>query len=266
MSCGHSALKWRIPLVRHAVVITILADDAALENVAFESPAFFSSFAANTVHVSASTISVSMAKRLVKAHAERGGQFMAAPIIGRPEMAASRQISLLAAGGRSTYERCLPVLESFSQNVRLVSEVPWHANLLKLCGNLLLLSAVETLAEIFALLPMEGAAPSVFLDVMKQTLLSMPFYESYGGRKVSGNFLPGGFKLGLACKDSLLLPEILTERGIRLPIGDALQTRLESAVSRGYKDQDIAALILTMQHDCEASSRSRFPGSKVQSG
>ena len=85
------------------VVITILADDSAPENVAFASPEFFSSFAANSVHVSASKISVSMAKRLAKAHAERGGQFMAAPIMGRPEMAASRQISLLVAGDPLTY-------------------------------------------------------------------------------------------------------------------------------------------------------------------
>ena len=105
------------PTCRCDVVITILADDTALENVAFESPEFFSSFAANSVHVSANTISVSMAKRLATAHAGRGGQFMAGPIMGRPEMAASRQISLLAAGDQSAYERCLPVFESISQNV-----------------------------------------------------------------------------------------------------------------------------------------------------
>jgi 3-hydroxyisobutyrate dehydrogenase-like beta-hydroxyacid dehydrogenase len=248
------------------VVITILADDAALENVAFESQEFFSSFATDSVHVSASTISVGMARRLAKAHADRGGQFMAAPIMGRPEMAASRQISLLAAGDRSMYERCLPVLESISQNVLLVSEVPWHANLLKLCGNFLLLSAVETLAEIFAFLPTEGVAPLVFLEVMNETLLSMPFYQSYGRRMISGEFLPSGFKLGLACKDSSLLREILTEREIRLPISDALHSRLESAVRLGYKDHDTAALALTIQDDCELSSRSHFAGSRVPSG
>jgi 3-hydroxyisobutyrate dehydrogenase-like beta-hydroxyacid dehydrogenase len=79
-----------------------------------------------------------------------GAQFMAAPIMGRPEMAASRQISLLAAGDRSTYERCLPVLEKISQNVRLVSEMPWHANLLKLCGIFLLLSAKLRLKTVMA--------------------------------------------------------------------------------------------------------------------
>jgi 3-hydroxyisobutyrate dehydrogenase-like beta-hydroxyacid dehydrogenase len=239
------------------VVITILADDRALENVAFESQEFFSSFAANSVHVSASTISMSMAKRLAKTHSERGGQFLAAPIMGRPEMAASRQISLLAGGSRSTYEQCLPVLESISRNVRLVCEVPRQANLLKLCGNFLLL---------FALLPKEGIAPLVFLEVMNQTLLSMPFYQSYGTRMISGEFLPSGFQLGLACKDSSLLREILAEHGIRLPISDVLQTRLESAVSRGYKDHDTAALALTMQQDCEVPSRSEFAGSGVPRG
>jgi 3-hydroxyisobutyrate dehydrogenase-like beta-hydroxyacid dehydrogenase len=175
-------------------VITILADDTALENVGFESQEFFSSFAANSVHVSASTISMSMAKRLAKTHAEQGGQFLAAPIMGRPEMAASRQISLLAGGGRSTYKQCLAVLESVSQNVRLVCDEPWQANLLKLCENFLLLSAVETLAEIFALLPTGGVAPSVFLEVMNQTLLNMPFDQSYGPRMISGEFLPSGFQ------------------------------------------------------------------------
>jgi 3-hydroxyisobutyrate dehydrogenase-like beta-hydroxyacid dehydrogenase len=236
------------------VVITILADDAALEDVVFKSQEFFSSFTTNGIHVSASTISVGMARRLAKAHADRGGQLLVAPILGRPEMAASRQISLLAAGDRSTYERCLPVLESISQNARLVSDVPWHANLLKLCGNFLLLSAIETLAEIFAFLPEEGVAPSLFLEVMDETLLSMPFYQSYGRRMIAGEFLPSGFKLELARKDSSLLREILTERGIRLPISDALHTRLESAVSLGYKDHDTAALALTMRHECEATS------------
>jgi 3-hydroxyisobutyrate dehydrogenase-like beta-hydroxyacid dehydrogenase len=238
------------PTCRSDVIIIILADNTTLKNVVFESPEFFSSFAANSVHVSASTISVSMAKRLAIAHAGRGGQFMAAPIMGRPEMAASRQISLLAAGDQSTYERCLPVFESISQNVRLVSETLWHANLMKLCGNFLLLSAVETLAEIFALLPTEGIAPSVFLDAMNQTLLTTSFYQSYGKRMILGEFQPPGFKLGLACKDSSLLREILTERGIRLPISDVLHARLESAVSRGHKDYDAAALVLKTLHDC----------------
>ena len=234
------------------VVISLLADDAALETVAFESQGFFSSFATNSVHVSASTISAGMSRRLAKAHADQGGQFVAAPIMGRPEMAAARQISFLAAGDRSAYSRCLPVLESISRDVRFVSEMPWHANLLKLCGNFLLLSAVETLAEIFALLPAEGVAPSVFLDVMSKTLLSMPFYQSYGRRMISGEFLPPGFRLELACKDSSLLRETLTERGIRLPMSEALHTRLEAAVSLGYKDHDTAALALAMQHECGA--------------
>jgi 3-hydroxyisobutyrate dehydrogenase-like beta-hydroxyacid dehydrogenase len=237
---------------RSEVVITVLADDTAMENIAFESGEFFSSFPASGIHISASTISVSMAKRLAKGHAERGGQFIAAPIIGRPEMVASRQISLLVAGDRSTYERCLPALDAISRNVRLVSETPWHANLLKLCANFLLLSAVETLAEIFAVLPTQGVAPPLFLDLMSETLFTVPFYQSYGRRMISGEFLSAGFKLGLARKDSLLLSEILTECGIRLPISDVLQTRLEAAVSRGYKDHDTAALALTMQQDCEA--------------
>jgi 3-hydroxyisobutyrate dehydrogenase-like beta-hydroxyacid dehydrogenase len=242
------------------VVITILADDAALEDVVFRSQEFFSSFTTNSVHISASTISVSMAKKLADAHADRGVPFLAAPIMGRPEMAVSRKIALLAAGERSAYERCLPVLESISQNIRLVSHVPWHANLLKLCGNFLLLSAIETLAEIFAFLPEEGIAPSRFLEVMDQTLFSIPFYQSYGTRMIAGEFLPSGFRLELARKDSSLLREILNERGIRLPINDAIHTRLESAVSQGYKDHDTAALALTMQYECRTLFEAHLAG------
>jgi 3-hydroxyisobutyrate dehydrogenase-like beta-hydroxyacid dehydrogenase len=197
------------------VVITILADDAALDDVVFNSQEFFSSFTANGIHVSASTISVGMARKLAAAHADRGISFLAAPIMGRPEMAASRRIALLVAGERSAYEQCLSILESISQNVRLVSDTPWVANLLKLCGNFLLLSAIETLAEIFAFLPKEGIAPSLFLEVMDQTLLGIPFYQSYGKRMIAGEFLPSGFKLVLARKDSSLLREILNEHGIK---------------------------------------------------
>ena len=92
---------------------------------------------------------------------------------------------LLDVGG------CLPVLECISQNVRHVSEMPRRANLLKLCGNFPLLSAVETLAEVFALLAAEGVVPSVFLGAMHQALLRMPFYQSYGRRMTSGEFSPG---------------------------------------------------------------------------
>lgn len=122
------------------VVITILADDTALENVDFGSQSF---------SLRSRQTRSRFRKHDQREHGEEAGQgsrragplFMAAPIMGRPEMAASRQISLLAAGDRSTYERCLAVLESISQNVRLVSEMPWHASLLKLCGNFLFLSA-----------------------------------------------------------------------------------------------------------------------------
>jgi 3-hydroxyisobutyrate dehydrogenase-like beta-hydroxyacid dehydrogenase len=154
-----------------------------------------------------------MAKKLAKGHAEHGGQFISAPIVGRSGMAASRQISLVAAGDRSTYKRCLPVLSVISQNALFVSETPWHANLLKLWANFLLLSAVETLAEIFAVLPTQGIAPSLFLDLMSQTLLSVPFYQSYGKRMISGEFLYMGSTSGSLARTACFFPRFSPSAG-----------------------------------------------------
>jgi 3-hydroxyisobutyrate dehydrogenase-like beta-hydroxyacid dehydrogenase len=234
---------------RAEVVITVLADDRALEEVVFDSGEFLGAFQPDGVHICAGTISVAMAKRLEEAHARTGGGYISAPIIGRPEMAKSRQISVLAAGAQSTFQRSSAVLESISSKVLFVGETPWHANLLKLCGNFLLLSAVETLAEIITVLPAQGVAPSLFLNVMDQTLLKVPFYQSYCQRMISGDFLPPGFRLGLARKDMSLFSDLLADSGVALPIVDLLLTRLESAAKRGYGDYDTAALALAMQQD-----------------
>jgi 3-hydroxyisobutyrate dehydrogenase-like beta-hydroxyacid dehydrogenase len=128
--------------------------------------------------------------------------------VGRTEMAASRHISLSAAGDRSTYVRCLAVPDGISRNVLLVSETPWHANLLKLSGDFLLLSGVKALAEIFAVLPTQLVDPSLLLDADSSW---RALYQSFGRRMISGEFLWSGFKLGLARKDNSLLSKILTD-------------------------------------------------------
>ena len=152
------------------VVITMLADDAAVAEIAFGDEKVVAELPSNAVHVSMSTISVALSERLAEAHSKAGQAFVAAPVFGRPEAAAAAGLFIVVAGEDHAIGRCQPLFDVMGQKTFRVGSKPSGANLVKLSGNFLIASIIESLGEAFALVRKSGIDPQRYLEVLTGTL------------------------------------------------------------------------------------------------
>ncbi len=182
---------------RADAVLTMLADDAAVEATVFGASGMLGALPQGAVHVSLSTISTALSRRLAEAHAARGQDYVAAPVFGRPDAAAARRLLVVAAGSAAAVERVRPLLEAIGRKLFVIGTEPVAANTLKLAGNFLIVSAIETLAETFPLLRKSGVAPELFMEIVNDNLFQSPMLANYGAIIAQERFEPAGFKLRL---------------------------------------------------------------------
>ena len=219
------------------VVITMLADDHAVESVVFGSDGILGGLAAG-VHVSMSTISVSLSERLVTAHRELGQQYVAAPVFGRPEAAAAAKLFLVAAGPAPAIRLCQPLFDAVGQRTFLLGEKQSSANVLKLAGNFLIASTLETFGEAFALARKSGVDPEKFLEVLNGTIFTAPFQVNYGGIIAREAYEPAGFPAKLGLKDLRLVLAAADAAGVPMPAASLVRDRFQAAIGRGHRDRD----------------------------
>jgi 3-hydroxyisobutyrate dehydrogenase-like beta-hydroxyacid dehydrogenase len=224
------------------MVITMLADDAAVESVMFGDQGALAAMGPGAVHVSMSTIGHLLSRRLADEHTRRGQQYLAAPVFGRPEAAESAKLWIVVAGPDDTIERCRSVLEAMGQGVEIVGDDPPMANVLKLAGNFLFGTVIEALGEAFALVRKHGIEPSRFLEIMNGRVIRSPFYENYGSMIVGRRWEPPGFKLRHGLKDVRLALAAADEVTSPMPIASLVRDQYLTAVARGWGDLDLAAL------------------------
>jgi 3-hydroxyisobutyrate dehydrogenase-like beta-hydroxyacid dehydrogenase len=227
---------------RADVVMTMLADDPAEEATVFGAEGMLSALPRGGIHVSLSTISVALSRRLAEAHAARGQQYVAAPVFGRPDAAAAQRLLVVAAGPAPAVERVRPLLEAIGRKLFVVGETASTANTLKLAGNFLIVSAIETLAEAFALLRKSGLDPAQFMEVVNGNLLQSPIYQNYGTLIAEERFEPAGFRLQLGLKDVRLVQEAAAAEGVPMPLAALLRDQFDAAVAAGMGDWDWSAV------------------------
>lgn len=229
------------------VVITMLADDRAVEQVVFGadgSAGVLSALDSNSIHISMSTIGVALSDKLDAAHASKGNAYVAAPVFGRPAAAEAAQLAIIAAGVADALARCQPLFDVMGQRTFIVGEKPSSANLLKLIGNFMIASAIETLGEAFALGRKGGLDPALLLEVLTATLFPAPLYKNYGGMIARQEFEPAGFKLPLGLKDVRLVMEAAESLNVPLPVASLVRDHFISALARGLEEKDWSALSL----------------------
>ncbi|HME00651.1 MAG TPA: NAD(P)-dependent oxidoreductase [Terriglobia bacterium] len=224
---------------RGDAVITMLADDRALQDVMGDLTA---SLGPATVHVSMSTISVAMSRRLAKLHAELGRCYIAAPVFGRPEAAAAQKLFVVAAGPRALVERCQPLFDAMGQKTFVVSEDAPAANVIKLCGNFMIASILEILGESVALARKSGVDASAYLEVMTGTLFNAPVFKTYGALIAQEKYEPAGFKAALGLKDARLVLAAADDAAVPMPVANLVHDRLLALVAQGRQDLDWSAL------------------------
>ena len=227
---------------RGGIVLSILADGEALEAVA--SDEFAKSIGQGGVHVSMSTVLPETSRRLAARHASHGVAFIAAPVFGRPEAAATRKLWIATSGPSSVKLRLKPVFEALGQGVFDFGEDPGAANVVKLAANFLAYSAVEAMAEASALAEKNGVSRGALLGMLTQTLFNSYAYTVLSRRIINSDFNEAAFTVALGLKDMKLARETATASHTSMPILDLLCDRYVSALAKGRADLDASALAL----------------------
>jgi 3-hydroxyisobutyrate dehydrogenase-like beta-hydroxyacid dehydrogenase len=228
---------------RAEIVFTMLNDDAAVEAVLFgdaEHAGILKSFKPNTIHVSLSTISVPLSKRLTAEHEKAGCEFVAAPVFGRPNVAAEGRLWIVVAGKQSAVAAVRPMLEQLSRGISVISNEPWRAHALKIGGNFLITAMIESLSEAMVFAEAEGIQPELFLETVNNALFRSPFYEAYGKVMLHPPEQPGA-TIALGAKDMSLFRQAAGEAGAETPLADHFAADLAKAAEAGLKDADWAA-------------------------
>ena len=229
---------------RGGLVITMLADDQALEAVTSGDAGILVGLGEGGLHVSMSTVAPATARRLAKAHAERGAAYLGAPVFGRPDAAAAGKLWVLQSGASAARERARPLFDVLGQGVFDFGDDPGAANVVKLAGNFLILAAVEALAEAFTLGEKNGIKREALADLFGRTLFACPVYQTYGRAVAAQQPTAGGFRLALALKDVDLALGAAAASAVPMPLASLLHDRLLSALAKGGGDLDVSRLAL----------------------
>ncbi|MDB5476822.1 MAG: NAD(P)-dependent oxidoreductase, partial [Phenylobacterium sp.] len=227
---------------RGPAVMTMLANDQAVEEIVFGDEGLLASLPAGALHISSSTISVELAERLAAAHAAHGSRFLSAPVFGRPDVAAAGQLMVIAAGPAGAIEAATPLLDAVGRQTSIVSDIPANANLVKLSGNFLLASVIESLGEAMALIAKGGIDRWRYLDILTSTLFDVPAYRIYGGMIANGRFEPAAFAAPLGQKDIRLTLAAAEDLGVPMPLASLLRDRFLTLMAHGGERLDWSAL------------------------
>jgi 3-hydroxyisobutyrate dehydrogenase-like beta-hydroxyacid dehydrogenase len=233
----------RIEDACHAdVVITMLADDTALEQVALAKGGIVANLAKNAIHISMSTISVALSKRLAQAHADAGQRFVAAPVFGRPDAAAAAKLFIVTAGDPAAVQVCQPLFDAIGQKTFPIGTEPSAANLVKLSGNFLMAAAIEALGEAIALVGKAGIDRHAYVDLLTSSIFNVPAYKIYGGLIADSKFQPPAFAAPLGYKDIRLALAAAENLRVPMPLGSLLHDRFVQLFAQGGDDLDWAAI------------------------
>jgi len=224
------------------IVFTMLANDDAVSAVTFGEDGILTSLRPGATHVSSSTISVALSERLAAAHAEAGQRFVAAPVFGRPEAAAAAKLFVVAAGAEDALQPLSPVFDAIGQRTFVVSDEPKAANLVKLSGNFLIASVIESLGEAMALVAKAGVDKNEYLEILTATLFGAPVYKTYGGLIAREEFEPAGFAAELGQKDIRLVLAAAETLQTPLPIASLLRDRFLTLLASGGAHLDWSAV------------------------
>lgn len=213
---------------------TMLSDDAAVKHVVFGEEGIGSALPPEAVHLSSSTIGTALARRLSDVY---GRRYLSAPVFGRPEAAEAKKLVVVAAGPTEEIDRCRPLFDAIGRATFVAGAEPWQANAVKLCGNFMIASMLETFGEAYATLRKANVDPHLFLDVMN-ALFASPVYANYGRIVADRKFEPAGFALTLGLKDVRLVLETARECAAPMPLASLIHDHLLAGLAQGQQDLD----------------------------
>lgn len=242
---------------RAEAVCTMVADDTALETFAFGDAGILASLARGAVHISLSTISVALSDRLAAAHAKHGQGYISAPVFGRPEAAEAGRVGVVAAGPDNLIQKCKPLFEAMGPTLFVAGERPSMANVVKLSGNFLIATVLESLAETVAFARKSGVDAGALLNFLTAGLFNAPVYKIYGDLILQGKHEPAGFLLPLGLKDVRLVLQAAEAANVPMPIASVLRDRFITAMARGNQEKDWSVIASIAAEDAGLEKASR---------
>ncbi len=223
-------------------LITMLADDHAVEAVIAGAGGVLQALPQGAIHIGMSTISVALSHRLAAAHQEKKQYYVSAPVFGRPDVAAAAKLFIVAAGPTQQIDRCRSLFDVMGQKTFIAGEEGYKANVVKLAGNFLLTTVIESLAEAFALARKSKVDPNQLLEILTGSLFPVPAYKNYGAMVVAEKFEPAGFKLRLGAKDNRLVLAAAEEVAVPMPMASLVRDHFLAAIAEGMGDADWAGM------------------------
>jgi 3-hydroxyisobutyrate dehydrogenase-like beta-hydroxyacid dehydrogenase len=225
------------------VILTMLFDDAANEAVLLGEDGALTALAPGALHIACSTISVALSKKLAAAHAEKGQQYVAAPVFGRPNVAVDGKLWIVAAGAEDAVLKARPLLEAFSRGISVAGLEPSQAHAVKLAGNFLITMMIQSLGEAFVFAKACGIDPATLLETVNSALFQSPFYAAYGKVMLDPPATPGA-TIALGNKDLTLFLQAAEFSGVYPTLANRMADRFAEAIANGQADADWAAGLL----------------------
>jgi 3-hydroxyisobutyrate dehydrogenase-like beta-hydroxyacid dehydrogenase len=235
----------------HATHAVVLGEHAAPGEVEHEP--LIRGLAPGAVHVSLSTISPSFSRRLADAHRAAGQRYVAAPVVGRPEVAESGELVVLVAGEDEAVDICSPLFVVLGKKTHRLGTHPERAHAMKLAANLVMAAIIEAFGEAYALAECYGLGAGHVLEVLKDSMLRPEAVGAYGERIARGQFEPAGFRLKLGLKDIDLALGAGEQAALQMPFASVLRDRFLVAMARGLEEMDWSAIARTLPHRSAAA-------------
>lgn len=223
-------------------LVTMLSDDQAVLAALLGEDGALSGLGRGCLHISSSTIGVETSRRLAELHRERGHEYVAAPVLGRPEAAEAGKLVVLAAGAHAALERAQPIFRAFGEHTHELGDVPERANVAKLAANGVLATMIQAVGEAFAVVESYGVEPSKFLEIFNGSMFKSPVIGNYGKTIAEQRFEPAGFRLPLGLKDVRLVLDAARPGALPLALMPVVRERLEQALAQGLEQQDWSAV------------------------
>lgn len=237
------------------VVLTSITDDDALAAVTLPPEGLVGILAPDAVHISMSTVSPALSRRLSEEHASHAQDYVAAPVLGNPDFARARKLFVLAAGSRSALDKVRPLLDRLGQRLFVISESAALANLVNLAANVLTATTLECMGEVLALLRKGGVDSHLAFEVLTNSLFDSHVHKSYGAKIVDGRYSPPGMAVPLAIKDLRLALAEAERTAVPMPAASLVHDHLVEMAARGWAGLDWSALGLLAAVDAGLDDR-----------
>ncbi|HEV2299135.1 MAG TPA: NAD(P)-dependent oxidoreductase [Candidatus Acidoferrales bacterium] len=222
------------------VLITIVSDPSALEQVLFGANGALAALKRGSVLVDSSTVSPALARRVAKSCAERGVDFLDAPVTGGTWGAEKGELVFMVGGKKEVLERVEPVLQALGKRFFLLGP-NGAGQTVKLAMNMILALEVEALAESLELVSLAGVQGERLIEVLQSSMARAPVLDVKAPMIMKRDFTPS-FPLRLMHKDMGLAMDLAKELGVELPAGAAAFKAYSSVKAAAKSDVDYAAI------------------------